>query len=300
MNIDWLISHAGIVLIGIALGILFFAVLRQPLSPRPTRGLSGLKRQRALEQSALFSLVEPAMRYLASWVSRFSIQSHRDSLQKQIKISGEYLGLSADEYIALMIFAGTVFGSAGAFLTLLGYFPPYVVLIGIAIGAWLPSSMLAESTKKRFKAIGRGLPPAIDLAALCMSAGMDFVGALRQIVRHTPVEEDAIHEELDRILQELELGHTRKQALEAFAERVPTEAVKDFVSAVRQAEEKGNPLAEVLQIQATMLRMRRSVLAEEAAARAEVMMMIPLMMLFASIMIILLGPLVINTMQSGL
>ena len=98
----------------------------------------------------------------------------------------------------------------------------------------------------------------------------------------------------------VELGHTRQQALAAFSERVPTEAVKDFVSSVRQAEEKGNPLSEVLQIQATMLRMRRSVLGEEAAARAEVLMMLPLMMLFSSILLILIGPLVINTMQSGL
>jgi tight adherence protein C len=61
-----------------------------------------------------------------------------------------------------------------------------------------------------------------------------------------------------------------------------------------QAEEKGNPLAEVLQIQATMLRMRRSVAAEESAARAGVLMMGPLMLIFATIMLIILGPFAVN------
>jgi tight adherence protein C len=63
---------------------------------------------------------------------------------------------------------------------------------------------------------------------------------------------------------------------------------------VVQAEEKGNPLAEVLQIQATMLRMRRSVAAEESAARAGVLMMGPLMLIFATIMLIILGPFAVN------
>ena len=66
-----------------------------------------------------------------------------------------------------------------------------------------------------------------------------------------------------------------------------------------QSEEKGNPLAEVLRIQANMLRMRRSVLAEESAARAAVLMMGPLMLIFGAIILVLLGPFIINSMESG-
>ncbi|MEZ4339553.1 MAG: hypothetical protein R3B82_23265, partial [Sandaracinaceae bacterium] len=63
--------------------------------------------------------------------------------------------------------------------------------------------------------------------------------------------------------------------------------------------EKGNPLAEVLRIQATMLRMRRSVMAEEAAARAAVLMMGPLMLIFCAIILVLLGPFIVQSMESG-
>ena len=72
---------------------------------------------------------------------------------------------------------------------------------------------------------------------------------------------------MQRMLQELDLGHTRRKALEGLAERVPTEPVRDFVASVVQAEDKGTPLAEVLSVQARMLRMRRSVRAEESAAK---------------------------------
>jgi len=79
---------------------------------------------------------------------------------------------------------------------------------------------------------------------------------------------------------------------------VPTEAVREFVGAVVQAEEKGTPLAEVLRIQANILRMRRSVLAEEAASRAGVMMMIPLIMLLGSILVILLGSMMLKSYEA--
>ena len=70
--------------------------------------------------------------------------------------------------------------------------------------------------------------------------------------------------------------------------------------AVVQAEAKGTPLAEVLSIQARMLRMRRSVRAEESAAKAGLMMMGPLMMMFMCIILLLLGPFVVQWMGTGL
>ena len=127
-----------------------------------------------------------------------------------------------------------------------------------------------------------------------MGAGLDFPGALRFYVNESGDKGEPLVEELKRILDELELGHTRSQALKGFAARVSADSVRDFVNAVVQAEEKGNPLADVLAIQAEMLRMRRSVAAEEAAARAGVMMMLPLMILMADVLMILFGPFVIT------
>jgi tight adherence protein C len=103
-----------------------------------------------------------------------------------------------------------------------------------------------------------------------------------------------LRRELSYILEQLELGHTRREALLAFAERVPAPAVRDFVSAVVQAEEKGNPLVRVIQIQGRVLNQRRSVAAEEAAARAGVMMMAPLVLLLGAILLLLLGPVIVR------
>ena len=127
-----------------------------------------------------------------------------------------------------------------------------------------------------------------------MGAGLDFPGALRQVVDNMPAGPSPVREELTRLLQELRLGRTRKQALQSFASRVDTEAVREFVGAVVQSEDKGTPLSEILVIQAEVLRNRRSVLAEEAAARAGVMLMLPMLMMVVSIVLLLMGPLFLD------
>ena len=126
-----------------------------------------------------------------------------------------------------------------------------------------------------------------------MSAGLDFPGALRQVV--TKAQPDApLAEELAYVLQNLSLGHTRKDALLGFAARVPTDAVKEFVQTIVQAEEKGNPIADVLVIQSTVSRQRRTTLAEEAASKAGVQMVIPLALIFVTVTILILGPILLK------
>ena len=74
-------------------------------------------------------------------------------------------------------------------------------------------------------------------------------------------------------------------------------ASKQAKAALIQAEERGNPVAEVLQIQAGVSRLRRSVKAEEAAAKAAVKMVGPLFLLFACIMLLVMGPMVLTLME---
>lgn len=281
---------------------LFLAVhtlARNPPVTTPRLGLRGLKRQQALAEGGSFVTVEPAMRFVAGWVAHLPLGDRRRAVDEMLKHAGDWLGLTANEFIALGILGGVGFGAFGIVAVNLAELPSALVFFFAGLGAVLPYVQVTGQRARRFKEVNRSLPGSIDLASLCMGAGLDFPGSIRQIVDKAG-RKDALVEELAFILQELELGRTRRQALENFADRVPTEAVRDFVGTVIQAEEKGNPLAEVLRIQANMLRMRRSVMAEEAAARAAVLMMGPLMLIFCAIVILLLGPFIVQGMQAGL
>lgn len=292
----------GIVSLGLfALGIAsaVFVLARNPPAVPPRLGARGLRRAQALAQGGIFKMIEPLMRVTAGWLSHLPMPDRRRAIDQQLVHAGDWLGLTADEYIALTLIAGIGFTVLGLSLVTVFELPPVFAFFFSGLGLIMPYMRLTGEVARRFKEVNRSLPTAIDLAALCMGAGLDFPGALRQFVDKAASKEDTLVQEFGRILQELELGRTRRQALENFAERCPTDAVRDFVGAVVQAEEKGNPLAQVLRIQAGMLRMRRSIMAEENAAKAAVMMMGPLMLIFCAIIIILLGPFIVNSMGKG-
>jgi tight adherence protein C len=163
------------------------------------------------------------------------------------------------------------------------------IILGL-VGLFLPYLQISGAAHERLRDVSRGLPYAIDLMALAMGAGLDFPGAVRQVVQKSSNPDDPMVEEFTLIMQSLGLGRTRKDALTEFAKRCPVEAVKEFVGSLVQAEERGNPVSEVLQIQATSSRTRRSVRAEELAAKAGVAMVGPLMLVFAAVMMLILGP----------
>jgi tight adherence protein C len=278
----------------VALFLVVYAMASAPSRVASRLGLRGVKRLRAIESNPAWTSIEPLVRWLAVRFSGILSDEARARLDAQLALAGDWLGLTPDEYIALSVvsfFGGLAFGVVGGLMV--GNVPMLVVICG-PIGAGVPYLTVSGEAQRRMKQIGRGLPYVIDLMALAMSAGLDFPGAVKQVTDKSSDPEDALVEEMTRLLQELQLGKTRRQALQDFARRAPIDAVQEFVTALVQAEERGNPVAEVLSIQAGVSRMRRSVNAEEAAAKAGVAMVAPLFLLFACIMLLVVGPMVIK------
>ena len=269
-----------------------------PNSSRPGLGNRGDARKNALEQGWFFRTVEPSILFLSFRLAQLPIGEFRNRLDQKIKLSGTWLGLSADEFIAFSILSCLLAAGTGGLLGTLTGQGLWLSAPAGFLGALLPNLEMEASRAKRHLSINRGLPGAIDLAALCVGAGLDFPSALRHSSEQLE-DKDELKKEFLQIRRELSLGHTRKRALESFAVRAETPAVVDFVAAVVQAEQKGTPLKEVLRIQGKVLRMRRSVMAEEAAARASVLMMLPLLMIFGCVFLLLLGPFIVNMLESG-
>jgi tight adherence protein C len=284
----------------------FFAplALMYALASAPTRianrlGLRGLKRQRVLQQNELWASVEPIVRWLGVRLSGFISDEQRAELDRQIGLAGDYMGLTADEYLAFGLISA-IFGAGVG--TLLGWMldlGAITSIAGLLLGGALPYLQISGIAQERLKSISRGLPYVIDLMALSMGAGLDFPGAVRQVVEKSSNPNDPLVEEFTLILQTMNLGRTRKEALTEFAKRAPVETVTEFVNSLIQAEERGNPVADVLSIQATVSRTRRSVRGEEMAAKASVQMVGPLMLVFFCIMGLLMGP-ALMTILAGL
>jgi tight adherence protein C len=265
------------------------------LSLRPSRptsrfGMRGLKRQRALLRPTWAS-VEPFIRWTGVRVSKLLDSKTRAQLDAQLMYAGDFLGMSADDYFAAILCSGVVGGALGFAISLFVTAVPgwCLVIVGFVVGGAVPYLIVDNARASRFTAISRGLPYAIDMMALSMSAGLDFPGSLQQVVEKSQANE-ALREELQYMLQQLTLGSTRMQVLRELATRAPLESVREFVQALIQAEDRGNPVASVLEVQATTARARRSNQAEKAAASMRGKMVIPAMMLMGVGMMLIAVP----------
>jgi tight adherence protein C len=295
--LELLLAASSVLAIG-GLSALAFQLATHPSPPRPLLGTRGLKRARALE-AKVFRVIEPLTRYVGGWVERWPLQRLREPIGRRLVHAGSYLGFSADEFLALSMLCSLTCAGFSWALCQLFAFPMTLVLLGLLLGALAPWAHISSVAQDRAQKVNRGLPAAVDLASLCMSAGLDFPGSLNKIVKCAADPSDPLVEEFKRLLQELELGYTRRRALEGLAERVPTEQVKEFVNSVVQAEEKGSPLASVLTIQSQTQRLRRSVAAEEMASEAALMLIGPMALIFLCVIILLLGPLIVRFMSGG-
>jgi tight adherence protein C len=280
------------------LALVGFVIGSKPTQRASRLGLRGLQRRRAIQESEGWRSLEPLVRWLGLRVSVLVDTERRAAIDKRLQLGGDWLGLTPDEYVALG-FVGFVGGLGfGAVVGYVGGAGMAALLLLAPVGAVVPSLMLDGAIDERMRQMNRGLPYAIDLLALAMSAGLDFPGALRQVVEKSSNPDDAVVQEFSRVQQGLQLGFTRKQALLELAERAPTESVTEFVNALVLAEERGNPVGEVLLVQAGVSRMRRTVRAEESAAKAGVKMVGPLFLLFGCIMILVMGPMILKLMEA--
>jgi tight adherence protein C len=289
---------ASCLVLPLAVFVLAYALGHAPALEGNRLGLRGLKRQRALDQLPGFAQVEPGIRWIGarcSWLP----EAWRRKASRDLALAGDALGLLPEELMGLSLLTSLSGGAVGWLLAGPSGLGNAVIVAGLFGGGVLPQLHIAGRAGERMKQVNRRLPYAIDVLALAMGAGLDFPGSLRQFVEKSGPARDALLEELTLVLQSLQLGRTRRQALEELAERVPSEGVRELVGAVVQAELRGNPLAAVLGIQAEVARRKRSVRAEERAARAGVAMLAPLLLVFIAILIIIVGPVVLQLRSSG-
>jgi tight adherence protein C len=259
-------------------------------------GTRGYGRTRALAGKSLWSTLAPFVFWFGRRAEFLIPNRLKRSVDRLLSASGDPLGLEPREYIVVVSLSSLLgAGLGGAYAMLANRSPVYVPVLAFVCGM-IPYAKISSIAQARLTEIRRGLPTMIDLLCLSLSAGLDFPAAIEQIVSKSRNHEDALRAELRVMLREIQLGKTRRQVLELFSKRVPVDTVREFVSAVVQAEEEGTPLAKVLAIQATVSRNRRSTRAEELAARTGLQLVIPLGLVFLAVLLLIAGPLALKVM----
>ncbi|OIQ98715.1 bacterial type II secretion system protein F domain protein [mine drainage metagenome] len=176
----------------------------------------------------------------------------------------------------------------------------FQVIAMSALFGWLyPAIWLKDRLALRRRELLKTLPFYLDIITLCVEAGLNVQGAMKQAVAKGP--KGVLRDEFQRVLRDIRAGKARAEALLNMAERLNEPGATHFTTAVIQAESMGMNLGPVLRAQADQRRAERFQRAERAAMEAPVKLLFPLIaFIFPCTFIVLFFPIVMKFMNAGL
>ncbi len=177
----------------------------------------------------------------------------------------------------------------------------FFTLIFAPLGFLLPNVFLYSGRiRGRQEDIIHNFPTFVDLGALMIESGLDYMTAFDRIVKIAPVK-TGLETEIEKTIDEVQLGYSRRDALRRLSVRTGLQEVRSFVGLIVQSDELGTSLVELLRNYSTDMRFRRLNKAEKLAAQASTKMLIPLFIfIFPTVFILMLSPMISDLIQGGM
>ena len=253
-----------------------------------------------LDRSFSDRVVFPVLAKAQRMGRRLTPEDASDRIREKLEKAGNPFGWTVER-----VMAGKVVGFGGAlvlslvvalamglgFVSTLGL----VVIMSLA-GYMAPNMYISHQTSDRSEKVARALPDAIDLLTISVESGLGFDAAVAQVARNT---EGPLADEFARMLQEMQIGRGRSEALRSMAERSSLADLRSFVGAMVQADAFGIPVGQVLRVQSSEIRIKRRQWAEELAQKVPVKILVPLIFcILPCLFIAVLGPAAISVMDS--
>lgn len=264
------------------------------IAVRP-KSLEELELQRPLSERTL----KPIISSLSRLIGRFYPQNTVRGLTLKLKRAGMEQ-TSTEFFLGVKGFAALV-GSVGIaalvnLITLDGTQTIFGAVGGLVLGFMAPDFFLSNKAGGRNKLILEALPDALDLLTISVEAGLGFDAAL---VKVTEKMKGPLSEEFKRAAGEQRVGKSRQESLRGITDRVDVKEFQNFISAIIQADQLGVSMSKVLRIQSEQLRTERRQRAEEKAAKAPILIMLPTVgCIFPSLFIVILAPAALTAMSS--
>jgi tight adherence protein C len=267
--------------------------------PRKRRNIAG---ESALKQSdTMTKMLAKATPTLAKPLQPKS-EAERGKLKSKLAYAG-FRGEAASSIFLGLKFAGLMIGlflGGGTITSLRGLDQNALIwTVGVA-GAlfYLPDLVVAFLGSSRKQAIFLALPDALDLMVVCVEAGLGLDQAMRKVAEEMRKSYRILAEEFALSNFQLQMGRLRNEVLHELGARTGVSDLRALAAVLIQADRFGSSVAQALRTQSDSMRLRRSQLAEEKAAKTAVKLIFPLVLfIFPGIFVILVGPAAITMVR---
>lgn len=217
-------------------------------------------------------------------------------IERKLEIAGHPYGLSLSGWIIASSIVTWVLPIVVIMIISIGPYTNFMkVLYSVLFFGFcfiFPNFVLNQKIRERKFVLSRQLPDILDLMTVSVESGLSFDSAMAKVAEKGSNE---LSKEFEKVVYEIQMGISRRQALKNMVERCDTDDVRVFLSSVIQAEQLGVSIGKVLRVQSAQMRTKRRQRAEELAMKAPIKMIIPIVFfIFPSMFVVILGPALIQ------
>jgi tight adherence protein B len=247
-----LAALAFVVVVLFALGLWWASASRRAVRER----LAGAARTADHGVTILHENPEDAARRLG-WLARTTLYVRLTALAEQAGRTGP---------ISDVLLVMATFAALGGVVGWLRTGVPGLSLLCALVGASIPVLFLLYKRQQRMKRFSQRFPDALDMMARAIRAGYALAGGIQLVGEEMP---DPVGEELRRVFEEIRLGMEPSDALANLVQRIPTDDVRFFCTAIRIQRTAGGNLAETLDRLSEVIRERFKLLSHAHAIAAQ-------------------------------
>jgi tight adherence protein C len=228
-------------------------------------------------------------------------QAIKTKYRQKIANAGMLKEITPEEFMALKIFM--ILGGPFVFLTvrwiLEETWPLTITPIMGVLGYFYPNIWLNGLIAKRGTTILQAMPFIVDMLALSVEAGLDFMAAIQRVIEKAPPS--PLVEEFETLIKETKIGSSRAEGLRQMGWRINIIEINSFCATLIAADSVGASIAPILKQLSNELRVKRSSRAEQLGATAATKILIPMIFfVLPAVLVAIFAPMILKMMSGKL
>ncbi len=223
-----------------------------------------------------------------------------EKYKRKLACAGLQEVLTPEDFYSFKLFL--ILGFPIVFLCLRAFleedWPLELVFVLAPVGFIYPDIWVRGMIQNRQREIVGAMPFAVDMLALSVEAGLDFIAAMSKVTEKA--RPSALTKEFNLIQKEIKIGASRSEALRNMAWRVDLIQISSFAATLIAADSVGASIGPILKALSGEIRQKRSSEVEKAGATAATKILFPMLFLIVPAVFIVVGaPIALQAISGG-
>lgn len=289
---SWILFYSSMFLIGLAVFLVAHSIFRDEEKFKAQEKLEDA------EEEVREPVTDFVLKYSQPFFKRYftpivggmkNKRKIKDKYKKSIASSGLTKVITPEDFFAFKLFL--IIGFPIVFLAVRAFleeeWPLIIIPLISVLGFFYPDIWIKGKCDRRKEELIKGMPFIVDMLALSVEAGLDFMAAIQKVIDKAP--RGPMVDEFEILIKDTKVGASRAEGLRQLSWRADSLPISSFCATLIAADSVGANIAPILKTLSVELRGKRSAAAEKQGATAATKILVPMIMFILPAVIIMIG-----------